>query len=540
MSLKKFGDKDVFINTMRTFPRCEFLINNTSASYNNVPRHLVSTLGGTGLPTDPSELDDDTIWYDPTTGEVWYNLTFDCSYCSVGVSGGQLNYATIPEGFVLGSGVNNSLLALSPPMEAANSYIGFGISSTSLSNAFGAGSGVLGTIHLSSGDPSAITLTISAFWNSSHVAETVTVFDPATAYVDRGSVRNVDTDKGFISLYEYNIARTKLYTGRSVGTSSLPDTGMIYPWISKNSARSSFTTVGATTYNNEFQYGDILTHDYPLSASISRAAASSNPYQNLKQYASLRNRFSFYEVLSENFKIDGPGGDKDTIGAMIVSIPSIFYGTRINPGTLKLETYYTGSLVGVIEDSKKNGELIQTSNGIETNATSYNNAVAGVVMYDEGIIYLSGSWYFKSGGTYARPIRFAIGCNDGISPSPTLSKYTYRLSFQGQSDTQVMTMFAHARRGEVNYSNNPTFLEYGQDKTFFTSSHVYEEKSDVKLKNFVSSSYSNYSASFERQVFISRVGIFDKNKNLIGVATLANPVLKKEAEDVSFKLRIDI
>ena len=32
----------------------------------------------------------------------------------------------------------------------------------------------------------------------------------------------------------------------------------------------------------------------------------------------------------------------------------------------------------------------------------------------------------------------------------------------------------------------------------------------------------------------------DKNKNLIGVATLSNPVLKKEDQDISFKIKLDI
>ncbi len=32
----------------------------------------------------------------------------------------------------------------------------------------------------------------------------------------------------------------------------------------------------------------------------------------------------------------------------------------------------------------------------------------------------------------------------------------------GTNDIQVVTMFAHAKKGEVNYSNNPTFLQYGQ------------------------------------------------------------------------------
>ena len=101
-------------------------------------------------------------------------------------------------------------------------------------------------------------------------------------------------------------------------------------------------------------------------------------------------------------------------------------------------------------------------------------------------------------------------------------------------------MFAHAKRGEVNYSNNPTFLSYGQDKLRLTSSQVYEENSTQRILNTVSSSYSDYSASFKRQVYVSRIGIYDDSRNLIGVATLSNPVLKKEDEDFTFKVRLDI
>ena len=101
-------------------------------------------------------------------------------------------------------------------------------------------------------------------------------------------------------------------------------------------------------------------------------------------------------------------------------------------------------------------------------------------------------------------------------------------------------MFAHARRGEANYSNNPTYLQYNQKLIRVTSSHVYEENPQRLIKNTVSSSFANYSASFEPQVFISRVAIYDDHKNLIGVATLSNPIRKKEDEDISFKMRIDI
>jgi hypothetical protein len=101
-------------------------------------------------------------------------------------------------------------------------------------------------------------------------------------------------------------------------------------------------------------------------------------------------------------------------------------------------------------------------------------------------------------------------------------------------------MFAHARKGEVNLSNNPTFYDYGQTLIELSSSNIYEENSSRTIKNTVSSSFSDYEAPFERQVFISKVAIYDENKNLIGVATLANPVKKKEDEDLTFKLKLDI
>ena len=101
-------------------------------------------------------------------------------------------------------------------------------------------------------------------------------------------------------------------------------------------------------------------------------------------------------------------------------------------------------------------------------------------------------------------------------------------------------MFAHAHRGEVNYSNNPTFLNFGQNRLRLTSSNVYLENDSVTIKNTVSSSYMGFDAPFERQVYVSRVAIYDDDKKLIGIATLSNPVLKKEGQDLSFKMKLDL
>jgi hypothetical protein len=232
-----------------------------------------------------------------------------------------------------------------------------------------------------------------------------------------------------------------------------------------------------------------------------------------------------------------------------ISIPSIFYGSRIRPGSVSLKWYFTGSIAGELQDVKHNGQLMQVSGGDNTNRV---NQVAGVVLYDEGIILLTGSWDLngesiglKSDGTSHAPswLYYGAGTRDGVTTSTAAATFVsaaFGLNFKGTTETQVMTMFTHARRGEVNYSNNPTFLEYGQRQVRLTSSHVFEENPERLIKNIVSSSYSDYSSSFERQVYISRIGIYDDSKNLIGVATLSTPINKAEDRDITFKLKLDI
>ena len=366
-------------------------------------------------------------------------------------------------------------------------------------------------------------------------------------------VRNVPA--GHISLYEYNIDRPEVSTGRFVGTSSIPDTGRVYPWVSKDSAGSSFKTVGATSYSSEFNFGDILRSTYPLSASITReyipipsssVPAGSGSYN--KHYVALRNRLNFYGARSQHYLVTSSYGNKNTQTLNLIHVPSIFYGSKIKPGTVSLKWYFTGSLAGELRDSNKNGELLQVS---APDATSYNDKVAGVVLYDEGFILLTGSWalnnksmaFSASFSDFPRWTHFGAGANDGNVPadiSPTFVSGAYNLSFKGTTDTQVMTMFTHAKRGEVNFSNNPTYIEHGQELIFKTSSNVYHENDEIRLKNFVSSSYTDYSASFKRQVYISKVAIYDKNRNLIGVATLGSPVLKEENQSYTFKLKLDI
>lgn len=376
-------------------------------------------------------------------------------------------------------------------------------------------------------------------------------------------VRNVPV--GSISLYEFNIDRPLVSPGTKVpaegGDGAPTSNGRIAPWISKDSARSSFKTAFSfaasdTSYNSEFAFGDVLQGQYPLSASItrefitgSRSATADYPAnREQRHFVALRNRLDFYALRSLHYKVNSPYGNKDEQTINMISVPSIFYGTKIKPGSVSLKWNFTGSMIAELRDLKENGELIQVSGAISSN----DGKVAGVVMYDEGIVLLTGSWdlsttalHLKDGSTPVNPswLYYGVGANDGLNQSELAADYvsaSYDMNFKGHTETQVVTMFAHAKRGEVNYSNNPTFLVHGQNHTEFTSSHVYEQRPDIQIKNIVSSSFSDHSASFNRNVYVSRIAIYDKSKNLIGVATVSNPILKEEGQDYSFKLKLDI
>ncbi len=377
-----------------------------------------------------------------------------------------------------------------------------------------------------------------------------------------GAVTNVrNVPSGYISLYEYNIDRPYVNTDRYFGydgtgsytikrndeitsdgfATSLLNTGRIYPWISKDSAGSSFKTITTSDYATEYENGEVIVGEYPLSASIAREYIT-NPSSSLnKHFWSLKNKLNFYGIRSQHYVVSSSfGGDKNTQTLNLISIPSIFFGSQIKPGSLSLKWYVTGSLIGELRDKKQNGELIQVGPA----GSEGSGSVAGVALYDEGFLLLTGSWNLydttmtlDNAGEHPSWIHYGVGANDSATPTDNVS---FNLSFKGTSETQVMTMFAHAKRGEVNFSNNPSYLSYGQETLQYTSSVVYEENPSRTVVNIVSSSHSDFSASYERAVYISKVAVYDENKKLIGIATLADPILKEEMNDLTFKIKLDI
>ena len=429
-----------------------------------------------------------------------------------------------------------------------------------------------------------------------------------------------------ISLFELNVDRNEVATGESIGT--VDNNNLIYPFLIKDGSRMNLRTSTAESFIAA-AYGDAITGAaYPYTASLIKeyygpwtggwfpnddSPAGETPrviapyldedstslYYNQKisgntsHLLALKNTINDYKINSPHFEYSSSlisrdlelhNRDFQSSSVGLLSLPSIFYGSAIKRGSVTLEFYFTGTLIGRAQDITRNGELIEMYNNPEVHAGSASSpdpadivtlsgSVVGLVLYEQGVILLTSSAalntsidnYTGSSGDNPRWTYFA----QSLSPNPipafppgavgpvgplsipvfpgwiNMPSSSFLLDMSGTSETQVVTMFATAPKGELNHSNNPSYL----DNVWYTSSYTsslstgsagYLELDRRPIKNIVSSAYNDPTGSFEKTTYISKVGIYDAHRNLIGIAKTATPIRKTVERDFTFKLKLDI
>ena len=368
-----------------------------------------------------------------------------------------------------------------------------------------------------------------------------------SAYINNdGATLGQNITTGTINLYEYNVDRD--------GSTQ----NLIYPFVSKNT--------GLIFRNNVLtrdQYGPLdgpITGSYPLTASITRQYYSPTTYPfpggtdsdkdtyvtNRKELIALQNTMNYYRYLSNSYAYTG-SYVSGTVN--MLQIPSIMFGEQIKKGTVSLKFYYTGSLIDEAVDSRQNGELISTMGNTS-------GSIVGVVLYNEGFVLLTSSAdissnkddYLGNSAGGDPPVNASwqyFGAYNAASTGQDnfATASLFSVSFEGTQKIPTTTMFATAQPGDLNNSLNPTWVSSSaadwRDRTSVGDSGYVEPK-DTPIKNTIDSQYCNYEDEFQKQTYITEIGIFDKDKNLIGVAKLANPVQKKEADNYTFKLKLDM
>lgn len=309
------------------------------------------------------------------------------------------------------------------------------------------------------------------------------------------------------------------------------------PFTYKKGDRYFLKTIKKLSFD-EAIFGTKFTGSLPQTSSLV-VSNYVGPYANNRneRVMGLCNSFNSYTPLSRHFAFDTTEfGNKAQQDASLVAIPTIFMGSEIKKGTSKCRFYISGTLAAELHDVNRNGEMIQVgpagSNG--------SGSVAGVVLYREGFMFLTGAWAIDTGHTESygsgadNPRWKHFGTTKTGIPSSS-----FAVEFEGTNDIPVMTMFAHADKGELNNSSNPTFILKDQPLMKTTGSYSYIENPKLEIKNITNTVY-NDTGSFEKTTYISTIGIYDEDRNLIATAKMAKPIRKRERDSYTFKLKLDL
>ncbi len=240
----------------------------------------------------------------------------------------------------------------------------------------------------------------------------------------------------------------------------------------------------------------------------------------------------------------------------MICVPSIFYGSEMQKESVELNYYITGTFSAQLKDVYGNGELINTYGPLS-------GSQSGIVLYNQGLILLTASsrndqrlggnreegfgsdmFFDPSAQSAATWLSFGTGIPliNSSEAFPlghgNVPNNAYEIKFKGTNKIPTVTMLAHANTSELNYSNNPTFIDKDNQATGSIIENSFVE-TPGKIKNIKDSGFTGYDSRFENVTYISKIGIYDEHKNLIGIASLANPVKKSEYRDYMFKLRLD-
>jgi hypothetical protein len=206
-----------------------------------------------------------------------------------------------------------------------------------------------------------------------------------------------------------------------------------------------------------------------------------------------------FDWYNKNVRTTYKSFDLLTSSLRVIDIPSIFYGKRITTGSIYLydNSYY--SLTGTIKYVDDcYGNIILSGSDITSKV--------GNVFYSEGLIVLTDPLILSSSVTAT----FGNGAYYSGSSDDTL----YHIEFKGDVSINSKVMMCRMGSGDVNASNNPSYYTV-----------------DVKgriIPRYIGSA-----------TYITSIGIYNEERQLVAVAKLAQPIRKREKDRLDIKLRLD-
>ena len=278
------------------------------------------------------------------------------------------------------------------------------------------------------------------------------------------------------------------YTGRNV-TSSL--------WISGSYPTGHINIQDEILiYRSikELYYSNYLTN--PSGSSL--GTASFNLDGTITGPAYTPNYYNYLSTTLPTYRYI-PTGSNEVIG--VISIPSNLFGEYIKPTSLTI----TSGSITLYDDGLGN--------------VLYNSLKVGDVIYEHGIIILTSDGVPGQDGygyvTYGTAIYGAgdIQFIDNFITTPNLT-----CSFQSTTTIYESQYKCTLRQNEFNFSQNPTLISGSSNSGI--------------LYDFATGSYFN--------PYITTVGLYNNNQELLAVAKLAQPIPISDVTDTNIIINLDL
>jgi hypothetical protein len=210
---------------------------------------------------------------------------------------------------------------------------------------------------------------------------------------------------------------------------------------------------------------------------------------------------NYYNYLSSTLLADRyfPTGSNEIIG--VISIPSNLFGNFLQPGTVSI----SNGTITLTDDG--NGNMI------------HNSEKYGDVIYEHGIIIITSDGVTSNVGygyvSYGTAT-YGVATENIINSFATGSNIT--CSFNSAYNIYETQYKCTLRENEFNFSQNPTIISGSSNSGV--------------LYNFATGSYFS--------PYVTTVGLYDNNYNLLAVAKLAQPLPTSAVTDTSILINLDL
>lgn len=291
-------------------------------------------------------------------------------------------------------------------------------------------------------------------------------------------------------------------------------------------------------------------------STTSSVDATTNKYYFPSQSIQMREKMDIYKTFAQNLL--GNSEDEFTLVSgsttnyirepMFIAIKRIFARDKIKRETFAIKLFQTASHLlkqaensVIFTDVGSSTNIEQTYGGqVSTIVNSSNSTYpVGLLYLDKGIIVLDTQRVFDTSTQFSGSIeamstsgttpftgsfnKFLVSasiddiCNHVCETRFSSSSET-AMVFQNQTYLNSTIFFCRLTPDEFNYSSNPTYVDSNGRMV------VIDPGQEETQRGFT---------------FITSIGLYDANDNLLGIAKLSRPLYKDRARDIPVKIRID-